>query len=321
MAQAPKPPGLLSGVGSRLLGSLARRRAQPPSMTAPDSPPAPAPAAWTPAGQTITLEYPVRPRPRWGTRWGLPPHGPLERLKRDCDETTRGVLVRIAVHRESLRRIATHVPEGSAEPAWINDWLPALDGASLYAFVAEQNPATYLEVGSGNSTRFVRRAIRDHGLRTRIVSIDPYPRAEIDAICDEVLRHPLEDCDVAVFDRLAAGDICFVDNSHRAFQNSDVTVTFLEVLPRLAPQVLIGMHDIFLPDDYPSAWAERYYSEQYLLAAFLLGGHAGTEIVFPAWDASQREELARIVAPIWEGEAFAAVHKHGAGFWLRTRAG
>jgi len=321
MAQDPKPAGLLAGMGSRLLGSLARRRSHPTPMSASDSPPTPAPAAWTPAGQTITLEYPVRPRPRWGTRWGLPPHGPLERLIRGCDETTRGVLGRIATHRDALRRIATHVPEGSAEPAWINDWLPALDGASLYAFVAEQNPATYLEVGSGNSTRFVRRAIRDHGLRTRIVSIDPYPRAEIDAICDEVLRHPLEDCDVAVFDRLAAGDICFVDNSHRAFQNSDVTVTFLEVLPRLAPQVLIGMHDIFLPDDYPSAWAERYYSEQYLLAAFLLGGHSGTDIVFPAWDASQRPELARIVAPIWEGEAFAAVHKHGAGFWLRTRAG
>lgn len=292
MAQAPKPPGLLSGVGSRLLDSLARRRAQPPSMTAPDSPPTPAPAAWTPAGQTITLEYPVRPRPRWGTRWGLPPHGPLERLIRDCDETTRGVLIRIAAHRESLRRIATHVPEGSAEPAWINDWLPALDGASLYAFVAEQNPATYLEVGSGNSTRFVRRAIRDHGLRTRIVSIDPYPRAEIDAICDEVLRHPLEDCDVAVFDRLAAGDICFVDNSHRAFQNSDVTVTFLEVLPRLAPQVLIGMHDIFLPDDYPSAWAERYYSEQYVLAAWLLGAEGRYRVTLPAhWVSRNRERL------------------------------
>ncbi len=33
-----------------------------------------------------------------------------------------------------------------------------------------------------------------------------------------------------------------------------------------------AVHDIFLPDDYPPEWADRYYSEQYLLAAWLLGG-------------------------------------------------
>lgn len=54
--------------------------------------------------------------------------------------------------------------------------------------LAAGNPATYLEVGSGNSTRFARRAITVHGLRTRIVSIDPEPRAVVDELCDEVVR-------------------------------------------------------------------------------------------------------------------------------------
>ena len=137
--------------------------------------------------------------------------------------------------------------------------------------------------------------------------------------CDEVIRQPLEDCDLSVFAALGAGDVCFVDNSHCCFQNSDVTVMFLEALPRLAPGVRIGFHDIFLPDDYPATWSGRHYSEQYVLAAYLLGGHAGTEIVLPVWDASQRPELAAIVAPIWEGEAFAGVQRHGNTFWLETR--
>ncbi len=227
----------------------------------------------------------------------------------------------LATYREPLRRIPVHPTPGSTEPTWYNEWLPGLDATSLYGFVAKNNPATYLEVGSGNSTKFVRRAITDHGLRTRIVSIDPHPRAEIDALCDEVIRQPLEDCDLSVFGSLSAGDVCFVDNSHCCFQNSDVTVVFLEVVPRLAPGVLIGFHDIFLPDDYPATWSERYYSEQYVLAAFLLGGYAGTEIVLPVWDACQREEFAAIVAPIWEGAEFADVQRHGNTFWLKSRAG
>ena len=84
----------------------------------------------------------------------------------------------------------------------INGWLPGLDSAALYAFLARTDPALYLEVGSGNSTKFARRAITDHGLRTRLVSIDPQPRAEIDALFaayELVSRRRLEHCRYGVF--------------------------------------------------------------------------------------------------------------------------
>jgi len=45
------------------------------------------------------------------------------------------------------------------------------------------------------------------------------------------------------------------------FQNSDATVFFLDVLPRLKPGVVVHVHDIFWPFDYPSIWRARYYSE------------------------------------------------------------
>ena len=48
------------------------------------------------------------------------------------------------------------------------------------------------------------RARRDGRLQTRIVSIDPRPRAEVDELCDRVLRVPLEAADLSVFDELSA---------------------------------------------------------------------------------------------------------------------
>ena len=94
----------------------------------------------------------------------------------------------------------------------------------------------------------------------------------MDAVCDTVIRQPLETLDTAgIIENLQAGDILFVDGSHRCFTNSDVTVVFLEILPRLQPGVLVHFHDILLPYDYPPAWSRRYYSEQYLLACWLLG--------------------------------------------------
>lgn len=59
--------------------------------------------------------------------------------------------------------------------------------------------ATYLEIGSGITTCFTYRAIRDSGLSTQIVSIDPEPRANIDAICNSVIRNGLETCDPDIF--------------------------------------------------------------------------------------------------------------------------
>ena len=63
--------------------------------------------------------------------------------------------------------------------------------------------------------------------------------------------------------------------------NSDVTIVWLDILPRLRRGVTIHIHDIFLPDDYPLDWSARFYSEQYLLAASLLAG-AEFGLLFPS---------------------------------------
>jgi hypothetical protein len=218
-------------------------------------------------------------------------------------------LEKIAMDEDSLQ---------TAAPYWGNVFLPVLDAAALYCQVAMKRPRYFVEIGSGNSTKFVARAIADHGLDTKIISIDPRPRAEIDALCDQVLRQPLESCDPGLFSGLDQRDIVFADNSHRAFMNSDVTVFFCEILPALASGVTVAIHDIFLPFDYPEDWSERYYSEQYLLASYLLAETRRFEVTLPMHFAASCGLGATLLPQIRATHAN-PLWKAGTSFWLEMR--
>jgi hypothetical protein len=215
-----------------------------------------------------------------------------------------------------LARIALRSTD-EPEPSWQNGFLPGLDAAAIYALLRSRSPAKYIEIGSGNSTKFARRAVTDGGLRTRITSIDPYPRASINPLCDEVLRTPLESLDLSLWETVQAGDMIFMDGSHRVFMNNDVVAFFLDVLPSLSAGVLVGVHDVYLPYDYPDDIADRYYSEQYVLAAYLLGG-ADVEYILPAHYVftSMRSEVEALWA---KSECFAKLEHHGVAFWLETK--
>ena len=269
--------------------------------------------------QIVFLDYPVTPEPRWG--FGKPAHAQLaERLGRDRGAYRR-TLESFLQFQENLVKIPRQAAADSPEPCWVNKWLPAPDAVASYCLLGLSKPKRYVEVGSGYSTKFARRAIRDLGLATKITSIDPHPRAEVDALCDTVLRQPLQDLtDTAAFDQLESGDILFIDCSHVCLTNSDVAVAFLEILPRLKPGVRVQVHDILLPYDYPPQWGDRYYSEQYLLAFALLEGSAGFEVMLPNAYVSGDAELSAVLAPLWRHPAMAGVDGGGGmSFWLRTK--
>jgi len=210
-------------------------------------------------------------------------------------------------------------PEESLEPHWNNAWLPILDGMSIYAAVADYAPRRFIEVGSGNSTKFAARAIRDAGLSTPIFSIDPHPRSQIEQLCHRSLRFSLETMDISFFKHVTAQDIVFIDCSHRAQQNSDVTVFFLEILPLLPSGCLIGIHDICLPLDYPPGWEKRYYNEQYLLACVLLFGLDAFEIVLPSYYVSITPELNKSLDPLRDLPCLQGRPPVGSIFWMRKR--
>jgi len=52
-------------------------------------------------------------------------------------------------------------PRDANQPRFNQEWFPGLDGACAYAMVMRHRPARIIEVGSGHSTRFLARAIRD----------------------------------------------------------------------------------------------------------------------------------------------------------------
>jgi Methyltransferase domain len=248
--------------------------------------------------QLIALDYPVAPRPRYLPATAAHPElwAWFDRQRTSCEAT----LDLIARWQPELEAIAPE-PGAADAPHWNNQFFTGLDGMSLYALVADRRPSRIVEVGSGNSTKFAAHAIRAQGLSTHLTSIDPNPRAQIDRLCHRVVREPLERVDTRLFAELDAGDFLFVDSSHRSFTNSDVSMFFLEVLPRLAPGILVHVHDVFLPWDYPAEWSFRYYSEQYLLACWILANPDSLRLVasnaFASYDAALRASVVRLIGP------------------------
>ncbi|MDH3474192.1 MAG: class I SAM-dependent methyltransferase [Rhodospirillales bacterium] len=189
-------------------------------------------------------------------------------------------------------------------PRWNQSWFPRLDAAMAYGFVRHGRPKRIVEVGSGHSTRFLARAVSDGGLETRILAIDPAPRAAVSGLPVELHRVTLQEAGMAPFRDLGPGDLLMVDSSHILMPGSDVDVLLGRILPSLAEGVWVHFHDIFLPDDYPAAWNWRGYNEQLAVLALLLGG--GWQAGFSSRYAVTRmaEDLARSVVarlPLPEG--------------------
>lgn len=264
----------------------------------------------------VLLGYPHHPEVRWGH--GKPPHPELYTLLNRSRDSYRELLSSFQQYEAQLSMIPLTDPKSDEDPSWLNGWLPAFDGLGIYGCISNLKPSLFIEIGSGNSTKFARRAIRDQGLNTKITSIDPYPRAEINSLCDTIIRKPLQDADLIIFDKLESGDVLYVDGSHYCLQNSDVTVIFLELLPKLKSGVIVEFHDIFLPYDYHPEWKERYYSEQYMLATALLLGDR-FDVMLPNAFISEDKELSDVIAPLMDKLNMPQNQKHGGSFWMRVK--
>ncbi len=261
------------------------------------------------------VDYPYRAEVRYGG--GRPAHPELLDLIGRGRARYREFLSELGEIQADFAQLPLEGRYDTLTPFWLNSWFPALDGMALTGMLRAHNPVRFVEVGSGVSTKFARRAVQMYGLRTRLTSIDPQPRNEIDRLCDHVIRRPLEQCRMEMFDVLEPGDIFFLDSSHRAFQGSDVTVFFLEILPRLKPGVIVHVHDIYLPFDYIAGLLHRQWNEQYLLATALLFGPERFEILFPAWFIGRDPELAAHAAAMLRRGPLAELDLYGASFWMR----
>lgn len=161
-----------------------------------------------------------------------------------------------------------------------NGLFERIDGGILYTMIRHFKPDKILEIGSGNSTYLSAQAILKNkevnsGYGCELVAVEPYPNETLKKGfpgLSRLVTSKAEDIPLSKFEQLSENDILFIDSSHVLKIGSDVGFEILEVLPRLNKGVIIHIHDIFLPKEYPRGWVLRdhvFVNEQYLLQAFL----------------------------------------------------
>ena len=270
----------------------------------------------SPKFQTVHLDYSVVNNPRFTAKTG--PHPELDKILKSNDAQYRNLINKMLnlVDRFSSWSLYDEVAP-SLLPQWNNDFLPALDMVALYTIITEYKPKHIIEIGSGNSTKVIRAAIEDHNIQAKITSIDPAPRADVDRISDTVIREGFEFIELnPLIKELQSGDILFIDNSHRILPNSDATVVFTELMHRLKQGVIVHIHDIYIPFDYPKFMCDRFYSEQYGLMIAILANPSRYKPLFPAYYISQDPLLQTKLNPIWDISDLINSEKHGGSFWI-----
>lgn len=174
----------------------------------------------------------------------------------------------------------TRIPRtktAAVEYAYNNGSFEHGDAEMLYNIIRLHRPQRIIEIGSGQSTLMARLAIAanrsdDPSYRCEHLCIEPYEAPWLEQVGVRVLRQRVEQVDLTLFDELQRNDILFIDSSHVIRPFGDVLFEFQEIVPRLADGVMVHVHDIFTPRDYPDSWLRserKLWNEQYLLESFL----------------------------------------------------
>ena len=201
-------------------------------------------------------------------------------------------VIDIAALAEQLRPVLAEPFPGPRYVAGNHMYGPG-DAAVYRAMLAHLRPARVMEVGSGYSTALaLDEADASPALSgLDVTCIEPFPERllglikEADRTRLTVLRQPVQDVDPATYQRLGPQDVLFVDSTHVVKAGSDVVWLFLHVLPRLAAGVVVHVHDVFWPFEYPGPWLRqrRDWTEAYLLHAFLAGNADWEILFFSSW--------------------------------------
>jgi Methyltransferase domain len=196
-----------------------------------------------------------------------------------------------------------------------NGMFGGTDALVLYAMLRLTKPRHIIEVGCGFSTLLALRAVAANQ-GGEITCIEPYPPDFLRRLEVELIPEKVQALSYARFESLGENDVLFIDSSHVVKCGGDVNFLFLEVLPRLRPGVIVHVHDIFLPDEFPRHWMvelHNFWTEQYLLHAFLLFNSSFRVLLANAYLGKHHLEAFKRAFPrsSWWG---------GASFWMQRQA-
>lgn len=178
-----------------------------------------------------------------------------------------------------------------------NNMFGIADAAVLHAMIRHLAPQRIIEVGSGYSTAMLLDTADQAGLDIEITCIEPYPDRLMHILRPHdrvsLVSKPVQEVALSSFTSLEDHDILFIDSTHVAKAGSDVLWLFLHVLPRLRSGVVVHVHDIFWPFEYPETWMRegRDWTEAYLLNAFLCHNNSWDLLFFSSWLWRQHPEL------------------------------
>lgn len=249
----------------------------------------------------------LRPTASYDGHFYSPVVNPAE-LNSRCDALwpaeappTPGIIWNTEMHRQLLLKWHAFAADWDYPSRPVNDTgfyepnkaFEGLDSRALYAFLRSHKPKKLIEVGSGFSTLLsadVNTRYLDGSME--IIAIEPYPKRFLQqqvAGLSQLIPKKVQDVPMSTFDSLDPGDVLFIDSSHVVKTANDVNYLYLQVLPRLKAGVLVHIHDIFLPWDYPREWVmreRRNWNEQYCLQA-MLAVSSHFEVLFASHFASR----------------------------------
>ena len=154
-----------------------------------------------------------------------------------------------------------------------NDYFGYSDGIILAELLQLFNPKKIIEIGSGFSSALmldVNEKLLNNSID--LTFIEPFPEERLcnliyaDDKCS-IIKDFVQNVDIEIWHGLKENDILFIDSSHVLKFGSDVESLFLKVIPLLNKGVIVHIHDVFFPFEYPVEWLKqgRAWNESILL--------------------------------------------------------
>lgn len=162
-----------------------------------------------------------------------------------------------------------------------NKTYPLADGLVLFTMLNTLRPKRIMEVGSGFSSSLILDT-KDHFLnyQPELIFIDPNPEDRLygllkkeDYTSTTIIKDIVQNTPLKTFKTLQENDILLIDNSHVSKTGSDVNYLMTDILPQLNKGVIVHIHDVFYPFEYPEEWLlvnKLNWNEIYLVHSFLL---------------------------------------------------
>ncbi len=199
---------------------------------------------------------------------------------------------------------------------YANDFFGHSDAITLFTMLRALRPRQVIEVGSGHSSAVMLDTRERFLPDTRLCFIEPYPdrlKSLLRSGDDfELIEGKVQNVPIDRFRALQAGDILFIDSSHVSKAGSDVNDLFFRVIPALAVGVVVHIHDILWPFEYPMEWLVegRAWNEAYLLRAFLQYNPDWEVLYMNDYMGKHQRRLVAEKAPLMLVET-------GGSFWMR----